>query len=321
MDWVGFLDTNGIDYVTSGKNTKRGNLSVQCPWCGAEDQSQHLSISLTEDAFGCWRNKSHAGRKPYSLVAALLGCSYPQARLIVQQFSAPDPANLEDAITALSGPQQPVQKAKPTSPPPTDFQKIKPVGLTSRFWRYLAGRGFDDAQSLIDRYGLLCCQSGLWRNRMVIPVFDQNRVIGYTARAIQASATAPRYLTSSEEVKDTIYNEQNLDGGKVLFITEGPFDALKMDFYGYKYDCHATAMFGVNPTAAQVSVLRATIKRFDKAIILFDAGAVEQAMALCDWLPPGVIVESLPEEVDDPGKLTKAQVKEICSLMGRHKNE
>ena len=80
------------------------------------------------------------GRKPYSLVAALLGCSFSQARLLVAQFSAADPSTLDEALTALgaAAPQQAI--AKPEGLPP-DFKPIKPTGLTGRFWRYLEGLG------------------------------------------------------------------------------------------------------------------------------------------------------------------------------------
>jgi len=32
MDWVRLLDDSNIEYVSRGKNTKRGEISVRCPF-------------------------------------------------------------------------------------------------------------------------------------------------------------------------------------------------------------------------------------------------------------------------------------------------
>ena len=309
MDWISFLEAHDVPFVTRGPNTRRGQVSIQCPWCGDDDPSEHLSIALEKDAYGCWRNSQHAGRKPHPLVAALLGCSFSQAKLVVQQFSQADPETLEAAITALGGvAAAPVQADGPVKLL-ANFQPMKPNGLTGRFWRYLEYRGFDDVERLIKRYGLLCCQTGRWKDRIIVPLHSGGTLIGWTARAIQRTVTAPRYLTSSEAVKQMIFNEDDLKGGRHLFITEGPFDALKVDFYGSPR-IRATALFGVNPTPAQIGILRQVMKRYEKCSILFDAEAGEQAMALRDYLPQAAIA-LLPEGVGDPGGLNRRQVAQL----------
>lgn len=313
MDWVEFLTVNRVDYVTAGPNTKKGNISIKCPWCGDDDPSEHLSIALSEDAFGCWRNAKHSGRKPYSLVAALLGCSFAQARLIAQQYSAPDPANLDDAIMALNGPTEAVQHPNVAVALPPEFRQIKPTGLTGRFWRYLAGRGFDDVGALIYDYDLLCCQSGRWKDRIIIPLYREKQLIGWTARAIQPTINAPRYLSSSPEIKQMIFNEDALaKGGEVLYVTEGPFDAIKVDFYGEPLGIRATCLFGVNPTISQIAILMSLLPRFKAMRILLDAEAFEMALVLEGWISaPNVLIATLPEGVKDPGQLT---AKQIASL-------
>jgi hypothetical protein len=318
MDWITFLDNSHIDYVTSGPNVRRGQIALKCPWCGDDDPSEHLSISLTKDAFGCWRNAKHAGRKPYSLVAALLGCSYSQARVIVGQHSAPDPSNLDEALTALGATHAPVQGAK--APPeglPPDFKPIKPTGLTGRFWRYLKNRGFDDVGALIKEYGLLCCQHGRWKDRVVLPLYHKKQLVGWTARAIQPTVSAPRYLSSSAAIKTIVFNEDTLmKGGKLLYITEGPFDAIKMDFYGEPHGLRATCLFGVNPTPSQIAALQTLTHKFDRVRILFDEGAFDAALQLRDWLPGrNVRIETLPVGVSDPGSLNRKQIKKLIPIV------
>jgi hypothetical protein len=315
MDWVAFLDAHDVAYITGGPNTRKGQISIQCPWCGTDDPSEHLSISLSKDAFGCWRNSQHSGRKPYSLVAALLGCSFSQARLTVQQFSAPDPATLDDVMTALGTPAVPVQQPFQAEGLPPEFRPIKPTGLTSRFWRYLEGpdRGFDNIPELIKRYDLLCCQTGRWKDRVIIPLYKDAELLGWTARAIQKTVNAPRYLSSSPAIKTILFNEDELlKGGEALYITEGPFDAIKVDYYGTEFGKRATCLFGVNPTASQIGALLPLLRRFTNVKILFDAEAFEAALHLSDWLSAkNVLIESLPPGVKDPGNLTRQQVQQL----------
>lgn len=312
MEWIDFLEANNIPYTTSGPNTRKGQISIRCPWCGDDDPSEHLSISLTKDAFGCWRNAKHAGRKPYSLVAALLGCSFSQARLIVGQHSTPDPETLEQAIAALTGtPEAPQHTHKAPLGLPPKFRPIKPTGLTGRFWRYLGSRGFDDVGALVFDYDLMCCHTGRWKDRVILPLYRHRQLVGWTARAIQPTVNAPRYLSSSAAIKSTIFNEDVLQqGGKTLFITEGPFDALKVDFYGAVSDIRATCMFGVNPTTEQIAALKSLVPKFLQVKVLFDATAFDSAIQLSDWLSASnVIVRTLPKGVKDPGALTAAQVR------------
>lgn len=313
MDWVAFLEANHIGYVTSGPNTRRGQISVKCPWCNEADPSEHLSIALDKDAFGCWRDPSHAGRKPYSLVAALLGCSFSQARLIVAQFTAADPADFDAVLKALGAePQAQGQADLPVTVLAPEFRPIIPSGLAKRFWQYLENRGFDDVGALVEQYDLYCCHNGRWKDRIIIPVYQPDgKLAGWTGRAIQPTTHAPRYLSSSPAIKTVIFNEPELlCGGKTLFITEGPFDALKMDYYG-REDHRATCMFGVNPTPEQIAALQSVIPKFDKVRILFDEGAFGAAVQLSDWLPGNVRIATLPVGVKDPGGLYPKQVKEI----------
>jgi hypothetical protein len=314
MDWPSFLTTHNIDYITAGPNTRKGEISIRCPWCGDDDPSEHLSISLSKDAFGCWRNTKHAGYKPTRLIAALLGCSFSHAQNIVQQYSAPDAGAFDDAMAMLQATAKPPQRPNAlVGGLPSAFRQIKPAGLTGRFWHYLLQRGFDDVLALITEYKLLCCQTGRWKDRIILPLYQKQSLIGWTGRAIQPTTKAPRYLSSSEAIKHTIFNEDHLtDGGKTLYITEGPFDALKIDFYGKKFGSQATCLFGVNPTISQIAILHTILSSFEKVVILFDAEAFEAALSLHDSLSvKNVTIGSLPTGVKDPGELCPPQVEQF----------
>ena len=302
MNWLEFLNDNQVEYVTRGPNTKRGEVSIKCPWCAEEDPSQHLGISLTADNWGCLRNPAHRGHSPAHLVAAIIGCSSPQARLIVGQYSESDPSLLG------------VEPSKPNHDLEADIdlrylRSIKPDGSTAKFWQYLEGRGFSDVRKLTDHYRLACCTTGRFKDRIIIPFYRGGRLIAWSGRAIVDPKLAPRYL-SSNLIKTTIFNEELLrHGGRVLYVVEGPFDAMKLDYYGHEHKVLATCGSGISMTASQAVILNVLARRFDKIVVLFDAGVLEQAFAAMDWLHhPNVKLGQLPEGYDDPGELPQAAV-------------
>lgn len=316
MDWVAFLNENEIPYVTRGPNTKRGEVSVKCPWCGDEDPSEHLGISLTSENWGCYRSADHRGHAPSRLVQALLGSSFGEARQTVKAYSHADPDSLNGALAALT---RMGEAPKPVTGPltglglPPGCWPIAKEGSTARFWQYLSRRHFDDVDDLVSRYQLQCGTTGVQKDRIVIPLYQGGELTGWTGRAIQEVRNAPRYLSSSEAVKRLIFNEDDLkEGGKILFVVEGPFDALKLDYYGEPLAARATCLFGVTMTMDQIFTLNRVKRNFKKTVILFDRGAAGPAFDACDWVQgPNVVIGSLPEGLKDPGAMKCEEVEKL----------
>lgn len=321
MDWIRFLDENNIHYITRGPNTKRGEVSIQCPICGEDDPSEHLGINLNSGKWGCLRDQSHRGTSSRTLIKALLHVNSNIAEDVRRQYSRPDPNDLESALEALTGEAEDVGKqARKQSCEPEflDFSPIKPRGVTKKFFTYLQDRGFDNPTEMIDRYQLRCALTGRYQNRIILPVSLNDELLGWTSRLVGHSATAPRYLMSSEDVKATVYNYDELKkGGERLFIVEGPFDALKMDNFmvennyniGAAYASEnmqimpfrVTCTFGTSPTISQLALLRGLVKKYSEAYVLFDQGAEGPASNLAEWI--GAKVAHLPAYTKDPGEL------------------
>lgn len=322
------MDENNIHYVTRGPNTKRNEISIRCPLCMEEDPSEHLGVNLTTGKWGCLRDGSHRGKAARTLIKAILGCSGQQAQLIVKQYSHSDPDTLEAALTALEADnngainhdEDVAKKAKhqQLGPQFDDFYRIKPRGITRRFYDYLESRGFDDVPSLIARYELRCALTGRYKDRVIIPVRHGGELMGWTSRAIAPVKDAPRYLMSNEDVKTTVFNYDGLKkGGERLFIVEGPFDAIKLDNHSFSIDLtehniqfRATCTFGTSPTISQIAVLRALVKKYDEAWVLFDKGADGPGAELAEWI--GAKQAYLPSGVDDPGELKNKAIEQFA---------
>lgn len=321
MDWQRFLDENNIHYVTRGPNTKRGELSIQCPMCGDEDPSEHLGINLQTGKWGCHRDAGHRGKSSRTLIKAILGCSSPQAGFIVKQYSHSDPDTLEAALAVLEADnkgtiehdediakQARLQRERPQF---KDFNCIKVRGITRRFFNYLQNRGYENPQDIIEQYNLRCALTGRYKDRIIIPITHNDELIGWTSRAIGMLKHAPRYLASSEDVKAFIFNfDQLKHGGQRLIITEGPFDAIRIDSHNHTYlkgiEVRATCVFGTSVTISQIALLRSLKKNFDETYVLFDHGADKPANDLAEWI--SARVARLPENYDDPGELVTEQL-------------
>ena len=306
MDWTGFLNDHQIEYVTRGPNTAKDHVSIRCPWCADEDPSQHLGISLNTEAWGCLRNAAHRGHSASRLIAALLGCSTAEAKLIETQYSKADP----DALPTLEASWR--HAPEPTSEELPTLWHITRTGSSAKYWNYLKKRGFASPTEVIERYHLKCCLLGRFKDRLIIPFYRDHHMIAWTGRAIAPVVQAPRYL-SSKLVKTTIFNEDELrtNGKGKLFIVEGPFDALKLDLYGQQYGARATCVFGTAMSMDQIVILNALRKRFKRVVVLFDVDAIGPTAEATEWLR-GAEFGSLPEGIKDPGDLSEQQIKTLA---------
>jgi hypothetical protein len=325
MEWQRFLEENQIHFVTRGPNTKRGEISIHCPYCGPDDPSEHLGINPTSGYWGCLRDQSHRGKSAKSLVRAILSCSSTQAELVVTQYSHADPDSLEGALEMLTkekstDDEKDKKKQRDLRSEFNSFRSINARGSTERFFRYLERRGFDNVHDLVDRYDLRVALTGRYKDRIILPVWMNGELVGWNSRTIGNATNVPRYLASSEEVKTVIYNWDELKkGGSRLFIVEGQFDAIKMDHFATMFRSsdegivrfRATCTFGTSFTTAQVALLRELVKRFENSYVLFDTGAEGPALELSTWI--GANLAWLPTGIKDPGEMDEGDLKACAS--------
>ncbi len=327
FDWQRFLSGRGVPFVTSGPNTKRGNISVRCPWCGDADPSQHMGISLRGEGWGCLRNRTHRGRSRAKLIAALLHCSLEEAHRLAGT-DAPSPTALDPdfgaEIAALLG----VEVEKKEKPAPVLLPEFKPMrhytglrsytGLVATAWDYLADRGFlmREAEWLARHYDLHFASLGDFRYRIVIPIYsDRGELLTWTARTVVPDEPQ-RYKTlltkkSKQPITSTLLDLQNLVnvvGGRALVICEGPFDGIRISTFGHDQGIWGTCLFGLNISDSQVLLLERLSRQFEQLVLLLDPDASMETMRIQEaLLPLHVRVAQIPEGVKDPGALSRNQ--------------
>jgi len=284
LDIQALLGDIGVSYWTSGKNVSEGWTSVSCPACG--ERSNHGAFSPDGNAYSCFRCGKHSVKKIISTYT-----SWQEATELLKEYS--------DFLTYHETSR--TQRASSVQWPPDGA-----VSMPSLHSEYLHSRGYDPKQ-LRDMFGIQCVyQTGLFKYRIVIPVYDKGRIVTYVGRDITNKAPL-KYKNLAERdsitpVKEVVYNLDNIYD--VGIICEGIFDA-------WRFGSHGVCVFGLQFTNAQTNALANRLKR---AFIVFDSEptAYEKAHELGSILAfQGVDVEIISIDYKDPGEMSQEEADEI----------
>lgn len=281
IDVKRLLTEHDIFWTDKGHNVAKGNINIKCPWCGSDDKSEHMGINLITNKYGCWRNERHRGSNIARLLAALNIYIHEDKNSVIQQLAN---GTYFENIKQVETKEIKVY----THELPIEFSTIDDSSIFSRAYiNYLKKRGFTNIKKLVKDYNL--CYSMMadkWSSRLIIPIYV-NDWVTWTGRAIGNNTL--RYLSpaSSEatNIKETIFNFNELkeSEGDILIITEGPFDALKVDMYN-KPRVRATCIFGLAVTQEQINLLKTICYNFNSVFIGLDQGTLPQALTLRDSL-------------------------------------
>ncbi len=333
FDWQALLRQEGIAFIERGANVKRGEINVRCPFCGSADPSYHMGLNLTTGWWSCWRNRAgHSGKSPLRLIMKLLSVPYWQARKLAglgEEYVDPEGFNAAAArfLRNEGGTASPAEVRREFLQHDKNAVLIEDRISTRRAWNYLYTRGFEDRDiaDLVQFYDLRTARHGHYAERIIMPYYVDQELVAWTARAIGQSEI--RYKDLPRDMclippKETLYNHDCIiDGGRVLVIQEGPFDALKIDFYGRSFGIRSVALSTNSVSDEQASMLAAADDQFDLKLVMMDnatsLGLVD-SMRLKQELGflHNIRVAKVPFDKKDSGGLTARQVLEWCRSQG-----
>lgn len=323
--FVDFLRDNSVQFEYREGLTE---LETGCRFCDFDHTGKMMGINTATGMYGCWYSADHKGGNPVRFVMAWLDCTKSHAISVVNEYTG---NNLEDLMGMLESwgvtmDDEPEEDTIVLEFPDT-FVRIDPrKGMHRRFSRYLVSRrGFDheDVQRLIRIYGLrLDTASSIWRNRLIVPIYENKVLVTWQGRDIGDSDL--RWLSLSEKkplegalaagnIKHTIYNIDKINkGGDVLVISEGVFDALKVDFYGFKRKVRGGCMFGKSITDEQLFLLQQAASKYKQLVFVLDEGTGSEDVILALKFPDAKF-EPMPKSVDDLGELTPKQANRFIT--------
>jgi len=325
-----FFNDFGIPYVTSGQHCSRGNIAINCPFCvnsGKGDVKHHLGVSTSGKGWGCWRSGDHRGVSPYRLIREITGESDREVKQIIADYTG---TTLDKFATVLEtwNPVEKLEKKKEVQAGGLEWPRGFVLPDASEDWHlpsldYLYSRGFPKKEvvALAEYYDLRITKDEYWRDRILIPFYDGDRLLGWSGRSIEQDPYLRWKMLPVNPGKDSRFslesnnnhlaNEKHImQGGDVLVLSEGQFDFLKLDWYSKDKGVRATCMFSKTLSEEQAMLLQELTSRYKKVIIVLDKGTGLEALSMALKFPKVGQVE-VPYGKDDLGELSSFEVRKF----------
>ncbi len=257
--------------------------------CNGQHHKDKLQVNLKSDIFHCWVCNWSGG----SLLKILwrLGEDDPDyADYLAEQERGPSKdrdGKVYDAVRL-----------------PKEFQTLSVPSRNPYFRQaiaYLAGRGIT-SEDVLD-YKLGYCEDGKYKDRVIVPSFDEHGELNFFVGRGIWERTSPPYLSGHFE-KDIVFNDLLVDWSKPITLVEGPFDALKAGH-------NAIALQGKVPSKKLMSKI---YRLRPRTYVALDADAGPAMLKIAGDLVSNdveTLVVDWPDGVKDPGECTRERFAEI----------
>ena len=191
-------------------------LLFKCPSC--DHHKYKLSINLNKNAFKCWVC-DYRGRNIRRLIRRF--GTFTQLQKWDEITNRFDIERFSELFS-----EEPIEEGKEQIEFPSEFMSLanKKLPATAKFaYRYLQERGLTDDDILHWKIGY--CFNGNYRNRVIIPSFDDDGDINYfVARSHNGDSYKYKNPRAS---KNIVFNELFIDWNDDLVLVEGIFDAIR----------------------------------------------------------------------------------------------
>jgi DNA primase len=170
---------------------------------------------------------------------------------------------------------------------------------------YLRFRGLTHQE--IERYALGYCATGVYAERVIIPIIDERGLQYFVARSF--TTREPRYLNPHRDRSDILFWTEVKPQSRLVVVCEGVFDAMRVGRL-----LPACALLGHELTPDQLSRLEA---RADYAIILMDPDVFTASLKLWVMVKPHVQAVAIKLKRKDPADYMNADalVHEVVNYL------
>ena len=253
--------TNSV--LGTGKQTARGNYAYHCPFCN--HHKPKLEINMTENQKGenpwhCWVCDKR-GKKLIQVFKQVK--ISPEVLLELKSIIKVETADKEFVVTEKLN-------------LPKEFKlltNIQQSNITGRHaLAYIKSRNISEEDIL--KYNIGYCESGPYKNMIIIPSYDENGILNYfTGRSFEKD---PKIKYKNPSVsRDIIPFELFINWDLPFILCEGPFDAIAIKR-------NAIPLLGKN---IQSNLMKKIVmSSVEKIYIALDKDAQKQALSFCEKL-------------------------------------
>ncbi len=243
-----------LEYYGYSRPDRRGEIYVECPFCGKAPKPGQVHFSFSRRGFKCFC--CGEGGSLYRLARHL--------RLIGDQTPLPPPASRE----------------RPVPPPPDWLAHAEGLvrAQTAHRKRYQWWRAYKPLRpETVDRWRLGVGSVPGWRGEwLTFPVFDRGQIVGLRGRAL-GKAQSPKWVNATGSGA-ALFNRDGLGRQRVLWIVENMADAALVMQEHPDYDAVAPTT-GVATWRSEWTALVAG-HAYELVIVAFDNDLAGQAEGL-----------------------------------------
>ena len=298
IDW---LEANIDDNI---KITGRGDEAhFNCPVCG--ETRKRMFVNLNSGGVYC-HNCGYSSNI-IGLISYVSGYSWSRAYQVFNEVKGTFqlPENISKSIvTDMFSKDFRSELQKIAIPLPEEYVPLDPKNtniVTKRAIRHLHSRKITDKQIVDHKMGF--CQSGEYKNRVIIPITEDDQLRFWVARAISPDMKMKEKSPSDEDwnisKSEVIFNiDKAAKKYHSCVISEGIYDALSWGDIGI-------SLLGKTLYQEQLNILLDYRELLTDGIyIATDYDAQDSATKMADRLSEFFQVRmiSIPEEFDDPNR-------------------
>lgn len=202
------------DYLSHKEDS--GQVRYNCPVCDENRNKGNLEVNYYKDKFNCWScgktNDMHG-----SLIK-LIKRHGTKSNLNDYLLIRPDKEQIDNYLEN--------QRDSENLSLPKEYKLLKDCDETHPRYKwamfYLRGRGI--TKDIIEEYNIGFASEGYYRDRIIIPSYDENGYLNYFISRSFNDKIKPKYLNPKVEKQTIIFNENKLNLDSTIFLVEGVFD-------------------------------------------------------------------------------------------------
>jgi DNA primase len=260
---VNHLLVNLVNNVIGiGKATSGANYSYHCPFCNHRKPKLEINFRENEEGLNNWHCWV-CNRKGKKLITLFKAVDAPQHRIdelgSYVKISFHDKNSVQEDSLSLPKEYQPLYQA--------DTKNI----TVRQALRYLKERGITSID--IARYQLGFCETGRYKNMIIIPSFDEYGTINYFVGRNFGPGTV-KYKNPSFS-KNIVPFELMINWESPIVLCEGTFDAMAIKR-------NAVPLLG--KTLPEKLLKKIVSSKVKQVFIALDSDALKQALSYCQTL-------------------------------------
>ncbi len=263
VDVEKILNNLNIPYQTTSRD-----YVIRCISGKHVDNNPSLKIDKDKGVFKCW-SCGFSGNMVV-LVAKFLGVSNKESakKLVASGYG-------KEIVKDAYSKGLELRKGKNKTDTKDDVITLPNIFIKldsshEMFLSYLYNRQV--SWDMINEFDIRGCLVGYYNYRIIVPVYKKGFVVGFVARDIlkeeerfeRGANDYKKYLYPKGcSIGNYLFNYDDLDYKKDLFVVEGVFDFFALWYQGYR---NSTCVFGLHITDKQANLL----KRFKRIVVIPD---------------------------------------------------